>query len=172
MTDEAPPSCRVWVDKLYGAVKKRWPLLRTMATLNWHPMPTDLPLDAWVIQVSARCRPSSITLHHHLNSRHSPITIQYEEYNATQTAPWLAAGKHQWWYHCIEPSAAADLNTFIERPLIQARLLFWLAAAHNVSGWLYYADDLWRGWPHAHTSPMTLANGTARSAWDPANYIW
>ncbi len=47
--------------------------------------------------------------------------LQYEEYNATTAAPWIAAGKQQFWYHCIEPSSEAYLNTFIERHLIQDR---------------------------------------------------
>lgn len=31
-------------------------------------------------------------------------------------------------YHCIEPSGSTFLNTFIERPWVQARLLYWWAS--------------------------------------------
>ncbi len=30
------------------------------------------------------------------------------------------------------------MNTFIERPAIEARLLYWLTALHAVNGMLYY----------------------------------
>ena len=35
---------------VFGATKARWPSLRTSAVLNWSPMPTDLPLDVWILQ--------------------------------------------------------------------------------------------------------------------------
>ena len=59
-------------------------------------------------------------------------------------------------YHCIEPSGAAFLNTFIERPWVQARLLYWLGAAANIDGWLYYATDLWR--PVESRKPLPAEN--------------
>ena len=142
--DEVGPECEQSVRNMYGAIKSRWPQLRTMATLNWLP-PTDLPLDAWV--------------------------IQYEYYNPADAAKWVAAGKEQWWYHCIEPSGTMYLNTFIERPLMMARLLFWLASAHNVSGWLYYSSVMWHRYPSS-SAVMERLNGTAKTDFDPANYIW
>ena len=142
--DEAPASCEESVRKIYGAIKEKWPQLRTVATLNWLPS-TDLPLDVWV--------------------------LQYEFYNETEASVWTAAGKQQWWYHCIEPSGTEYLNTFIERPLIMARLLFWLASAHQVGGWLYYSDVMWQRHPPS-SSPMERINSTARTDFDPANYIW
>lgn len=33
--DEAPASCENGVRQLYGAVKSKWPSLRTVAVLNW-----------------------------------------------------------------------------------------------------------------------------------------
>jgi hypothetical protein len=35
------------------------------------------------------------------------------------------------------------MNTFVERPAIQARLLYWLAALHAVNGMLYYDVAIW-----------------------------
>lgn len=122
-----------------------------MAALDWDEMPLDLPLDVWV--------------------------LQYEEYNATTAAPWIAAGKQQFWYHCIEPSSEAYLNTFIERHLIQDRELFWLGALSNLmngapSGWLYYAVDLWNpelGFPR---KVMQTISGTPFTNFNPGNYVW
>ena len=144
--DEAPALCEQSLRNVYGAIKTKWPHLTTMATLNWFPS-LDLPLDVWV--------------------------IQYEYYNPAETEKWVKAGnsKQQWWYHCIDPSGTQYLNTFIERPLIMSRLLFWLASAHPVSGWLYYSTVKWERYP-ASSSFIARLNGTARTDFDPANYIW
>ena len=142
--DETPASCEASIRKIFGAIKQKWPVIRTVAVLNWLP-PTDLPLDVWV--------------------------LQYELYNETQASTWTAAGKQQWWYHCIEPSGPTYLNSFIERPLMEARLLYWLGSAHQVGGWLYYSDVMWKRHP-ASSAPMQRIDGTARTDFDPANYIW
>ena len=142
--DEAPASCEPSIHALYTAIKQQWKNLRTVATVNWLP-DTDVPMDVWV--------------------------LQYEEYNEEQAKQWSQAGKQQWWYHCIEPSGAQYLNTFIERPQLQARLLFWLASAHNVSGWLYYSVVMWKRYPES-TAIMKRLDGTARTDFDPGNYIW
>eukprot|EP00054_Salpingoeca_dolichothecata_P036329 m.7225 g.7225 ORF g.7225 m.7225 type:complete len:565 (+) comp6588_c0_seq2:117-1811(+) len=153
--DENPPSCEPQVRKLFGAVKKNFPSLRTVAVLNWSPMPTDLPVDVWV--------------------------LQYESFNADDAKAWLDAGKAMWWYHCIEPSSLSNLNTFIERPLFQARALFWVALAYNVayspdlppSGWLYYDVDLFKPYPGTTRAVMRRINGTGPyTDYDPGNYIW
>ena len=142
--DEVGAECEQSIRNVYGAIKTKWPSLRTMATLNWLP-PLDLPLDVWV--------------------------LQYEFYNEADATKWVEAGKEQWWYHCIEPSGEQYLNTFIERPLMMARLLFWLASSHHVGGWLYYSSVMWKRYPSSGTVMMRL-NGTARTDFDPANYIW
>ena len=119
-----------------------------MATFSgFSHVPTDLPVDVWV--------------------------LQYEDYNSTEAAAWRAAGKQQFWYHCIEPSASAALNSFIERPRTQPRQLYWLAAAHGVDGWLYYATDIWRPYPNTSHAPIgRVAPGSAYTDFDPSNYIW
>ena len=142
--DEAPADCEQSLRNVFGAIKSKWPQLRTMAVLNWLPA-ADVPLDVWV--------------------------IQYEYYNAAEAQKWVAAGKQQWWYHCIEPSGTQYLNTFIERPLLMARLLFWLASGHEVGGWLYYSTLMWKRHP-ASSSTIARINNTARTDFDPANYIW
>lgn len=142
--DEAPETCEASIRRIFGAIKERWPQLHTVAVLNWLP-PLGFPLDVWV--------------------------LQYEFYNETQAAAWIAGGKQQWWYHCIEPSGPTFLNTFIERPQMEARLLYWLGSAHSVGGWLYYSDVMWKRHP-ASSAPMQRLNNTARTDFDPANYIW
>ena len=150
--DEEPPSCASQIALVFGAVKAAFPEVRTMAALDWVDVPLDLPLDIWV--------------------------LQYQEYNGTAAAPWLAAGRQQFWYHCIEPSAAGFLNTFIERTLVQARELFWLGALFDLqdsapSGWLYYAVDLWNPEPGFPRTVMQSLNGTTPfTNFNPANYIW
>merc|ERR1711871_195329 len=118
--DEIPQSksCEHQIRKLFGATKKAFPRLKTAAALNWAHMPVDMPLDIWI--------------------------LQYELFDAANAMKWIAADKLQWHYHCIRPVNVQFLNTFIERPTFQARLLFWLAALRQLqygapSGWLYYA---------------------------------
>lgn len=142
--DEAPKTCESSIRKIYTALKQKWPKLRTVAVLNWLPS-LDLPLDVWI--------------------------LQYEHFDEADAIKWTAAGKEQWWYHCIEPSGVSYLNTFIERPLMEARLLFWLAAPYQVSGWLYYSDFMWNRNPPSN-KPMEKISNTARTDFDPANYVW
>lgn len=156
--DENPPSCEPMVRKLFGATKKEFPDLTTAAVLNWNPMPTDLPVDIWV--------------------------LQYEDFDAETSAEWLAAGKQQWHYHCIEPHSLNTPNTFLERPTVQARAMFWNAAARELSygaptGWLYYAVNLWRPCQSdacgGATNPAVLRriNGSGPfTDFPPANFIW
>lgn len=71
--DEQPVSCEPKIRAMFGAVKKKWPHVATVAVLNWEGgLPPDLPVDIWV--------------------------LQYEEYNATNAAAWIKAGKKQFWY--------------------------------------------------------------------------
>ena len=142
--DEVAAECTDSIDKMFGGIKNKWPNLTTIAAINFIP-PTTLPLDIWV--------------------------LQYEFYDRQKTAPWIASGKQQWWYHCIEPSKDAYLNSFIERPLLETRLMYWLASTEQVGGWLYYAINLWRRIPSTNATLQRLDN-TARTDYDPANYIW
>ena len=142
--DEVAEDCIGSITKMYGGIKSKWPNLTTMAAINFIP-PATLPLDVWV--------------------------LQYEFYDREKTAAWVKSGKKQWWYHCIEPSKDAYLNSFIERPLMEIRLLYWLASGEPVDGWLYYAIDLWRRVPSTNATLQRLDN-TARTDFDPANFIW
>jgi hypothetical protein len=105
------------IREVFGAVKERWPNMRTMAVLNWEP-PVDMPVDTWV--------------------------ILYDHHDPEAAAKWRAAGKEYWWYHCCGP-VDPHMNTFVEKARINGRLMMWLAAANEVSGWLYYTINGWGG---------------------------
>jgi hypothetical protein len=129
--------------QVFGAVKARWPALRTVAALRWTP-PADLPLDVWV--------------------------NLYSLWDEGAARTWRAsrAGREAWAYHCISPRPSPPtgpmrwLNTFVELPPIQGRLLSWWAATRAVDGWLYYLVD---GWSvgNGHRPLQLLAGSTART---------
>eukprot|EP01060_Flectonema_neradi_P032321 TRINITY_DN5113_c0_g1_i4.p1 TRINITY_DN5113_c0_g1~~TRINITY_DN5113_c0_g1_i4.p1 ORF type:complete len:536 (+),score=117.52 TRINITY_DN5113_c0_g1_i4:235-1608(+) len=145
--DEQPTSCEANIRSLFGAVKSRWgDKVLTVAALNWKEMPSDLPLDIWV--------------------------LQYQTYNKTKASAWQASGHQIFLYHCIEPSGADYLNTFIEHNRTQGRQLYWYGAMNNVDGWLYYATDIWNSYPGTNHTPIKRIDGTPKTDFPPANYIW
>ena len=150
--DEQHESCEENIRTLFGAAKAAFPALKTAAVLNWPGgLPDDLPLDIWI--------------------------NQYELYNETTGKRWKQSSKDHkvYLYHCIEPSGSAFLNTFIERPWVQARLLYWFASLPSVraDGWLYYATTIWRPFPGTkHHRLRRVDSGTPKTDFPPANYIW
>ena len=54
------------------------------------------------------------------------------------------------WYWCTGPRQPQNLNAFVERPAIDGRMLFWLAALYKIPGMLYYLDDDWSGLCNFH----------------------
>jgi len=158
--DEQPSKCEAGIRNLFGAVKAKWPEIKTVAVLNWSgeedvAMPTDegFPLDIW--------------------------TIQYQYFNEDDAKAWTESkeGRKVFGYHCIEPSDSNYLNSFIEKDLIETRLLFWyMAARTSMTGWLYYAVDLWDTGcnvnPDAHTFMSRENILTAKTNFNPGNCIW
>jgi len=165
--DEIDPSCEPVVRQLFAAAKAAFPGVRTLSAIDWPSVPLDLPLDVWV--------------------------LMYQLVNQSITDPWVAAGHELYVYHCIEPSAAGFLNTFNERQLIEARLLFFYDFMIDVTGHLYYDTALWFSWmstppfwsSYSTISNVTFATGTHQPLdilsgssdvrllnWDPANWIW
>ena len=179
--DERPRSCEKSIRTAFGAFMDEYPYAQypwiggTMGALNWagsggdhgptgsHPsdggMPLDMPYTAWV--------------------------LQYQYYNQTTADVWVNSSykgrpRELYLYHCIEPSGVKDLNIFIERPLIQARLLFWLGAVQNIQGWLYWTTSLWancptspHAWQRTNRTVMRRINGTSMlTDFDPASIIW
>ena len=139
------------VYEIFGDLKKKWPDLTTMvgsclstnaslseivgdntvsllfgqAALDWETFPSDLPLDIWVDEYTDYGTSESYL-----------VPTAKEKIRRS----WLASNpSHQfWWYWCIGPEDPRAMNTFIERPAIEARLLYWLSALHAVNGMLYY----------------------------------
>ena len=77
---------------------------------------------------------------------------------------------------CIGPTDPNQLNTFVERPAIQARLIFWLSALHHVDGMLYYSVNRWTevagncSEPSAACQPLRRINNTALTDFNPATF--
>ena len=157
--DEMPEIYNRSVYEIFGGIKKKWPKLKTMAVLDWETFASDLPLDIWVDEYADYGTSAS-----------------YLEPTAKERLrqSWLASSPDHrfWWYWCIGPTDPGSLNTFIERPAVQARLLYWLAALHAVNGMLYYHVDIWvhqcpKGRP---CTPVSRINQTALTDFDPATF--
>jgi hypothetical protein len=81
--------------------------------------------------------------------------------------------QHQfWWYWCIGPNDPLAMNTFVERPAIQARLLYWLTALHAVNGMLYYDVAIWSDQCPSQRpcSPVGRINNTGLTDFNPATW--
>ena len=167
--DEIDPSCEPAVRQLFAAAKAAFPGVRTLSAIDWPSVPLDEPLDVWV--------------------------LMYQLVDRNVTDRWIAAGHELYVYHCIEPSQAGFLNTFNERDLVEARLLFLYDFMIDVTGHLYYDDALWLAWDaplppfwgsyvtssgvtfatgdHAPLAQMPGGDDDARLLnFDPANWIW
>ena len=106
---------------LFGEVKRRWPELTTLSVLNWPPEAT-MPLDVWV------------TLYPNLDQPKFKVARE----------AFQAAGKQVWGYHCVAPDQPGYLNTFLDVPPTKSRLLPWMGAVHNLTGWLFWYTN-WVG---------------------------
>ena len=148
------------VYQIFGGLKAKWPNITTMAVLDWETMPADLPLDIWVDEVDDYS-----------------TSLSFNEPTAKEKLrqAWLASSPtHQyWWYWCINPENPAALNTFVERPAIQGRLLFWLSALHAINGMLYYDVAIWSEQcpTQRPCKPVGRINGTALTDFNPGNSI-
>lgn len=104
---------------LFGAIKSRWPELRTLAVLNW-AIPVDLPVDIWVMQYEFAER---------------------DDVRKSMQARRAAGIGEIWGYHCVSP-AGDYLNSFVDRSPMHPRLLLgWLTHAVGFTGWLYWYVD-------------------------------
>lgn len=129
--DEAGPQYKHAMRQLFGAIKARWPTLRTVATLDWNSAAVtgtttnmtvnlSLPIDVWVQEAKAF---SSVTLE-----------------NIRQ---WTGAGREFWMYHCCCYDMHSCMNSMTEWPAAISRVMPWLAVANGGTGWLYYAVNEW-----------------------------
>ena len=152
--DEDGPECEPGVRALFGGLKERFPGLRTASTLRFGDISEmGLPLDILICHVRF--------------------------HNETAAQRWMDSGSNKTYmlYHSIEPSGLGHLNSFIERPAIDHRLILWQAAALSevASGWLFWAVNAYAvGCPANPTphGPVRRLNGTARVDFNPGNCIW
>lgn len=112
--DEIDASCEPSVRQLFAAAKAAFPGVKTLSAIDWASVPLDLPLDTWI--------------------------LQYQLVTPAIAQAWVGAGHELGVYHCIEPSEPGYLNTFVERDLIEARLLFWYDYLLGVTSHLYYVS--------------------------------
>ena len=157
--DEWPQLQNASVYSVFGALKKEWPWLKTMATLNWDDMPADLPLDVWVDGYGGDYGSSDSYL----------LPTPKEKLRQA----WLSSreGREYWWYWaCCDPPDV--LNTHVESPAIQTRLMYWLAALHGVSGMLYFDVAIWSNQcPAARPcKPLQRINGSGLVTFMPATW--
>ena len=154
--DERPGSYAGAIAQLFGAVKARFPRVRTMAVLRWAPEPS-LPIDIWV--------------------------NLYSLFDEGAAAAFRAsgAGREAWAYHCISPRPSPPtgpmpwLNTFVELPISDARLLGWWSFG-RADGWLYYLVNGWGGVddgpqrPRAHRTLALLPGSSTRTNFSAVRY--
>ena len=150
---------------IFGGIKKQWPDVRTVAVLDWEEFPADLPLNVWVDEYADYGASPSYKiptakealrqkwLASGAGSKTGPHSFWYGAYSCilcrsmyapltrfdvfvafvARTSVLLYTPR---WYWCIGPADPAAMNTFVERPAIEARLLYWLTALHAVNGML------------------------------------
>ena len=136
--DEAAPSRATAMRELYGAIEQHWPWLRTMAVVNTFAIPPTMPLDTWVMSYSTYLAPGRLN-----------------DSQATRRAFERAKPQREtWWYWCPAQGCTMSVNSdchgavwpnpsVVEWPGIEGRVVFWLAALHNIRGMLFWSDDWW-----------------------------
>ena len=86
-----------------------------------------------------------------------PLTAHYDEKMCRERQE---AGDEIWWYVCCGPRHPYA-NWFIDYPAIEPRILFWMTYKYHVTGFLYYALNMWStncsnregGWHVPHADP-------------------
>ena len=66
--------------------------------------------------------------------KHSATTARNRSHSLQRDARWYWASASQ---------TPTSMNSFISRPALEPRALFWLAAKHGIRGMLYYSVDQW-----------------------------
>ena len=137
---------------LFGAIKARWPEVRTLSVTSW-VMPDDLPVDIWVYEYQfADLHPSF----------------------ASAAARRQAAGGEVWAYHCVSPAGSGFydyLNSFVDRSPLEPRLLLgWLPTLRGLTGWLYWVSNF--GWQASQNvgSEVVRLDALGRSSFNVTLY--
>ena len=152
--DELSASTAPGIRYLFAQLKRRWPQATRLAVLNWPAQELLSVVDVLVFQYQLLSSPAM----------------------AAARDAYVNAGKQVWGYHCISPTPSTFLNSFVDVPLLESRLIPWYAARTNLTGWLYWFIN-W-GWRHAPSAidnrtgnlvPLSpLEQSTGYSDYDPA----
>jgi len=114
--DEPNPEHYPQIREIFGLLGDRYPNLRRAST----EAPTDALKEFVDIYV--------------------PLT---SEYDRETCRTFQAIGDEIWWYVCLQPKHPYA-NFFVDYHGIDHRILFWQTWKYNVTGFLYYATNLWR----------------------------
>lgn len=117
--DERGPEFLPIIKDLFGAIKERYPKVRTLSTA-WLPPKAD-PMDYnidWFV----------------------PLTSMYDPEIASKVRK---KGGEVWWYICMGPNYPYA-NWLMENPLIESRVIWWQACQNHVEGFLYWGLNVWR----------------------------
>lgn len=141
--DEAPASDFVHLREAFGYIKTRFPDVKTVTTAKDPSFGIESGLDA-VVDIWVA------------------LTAYYDISIADAAR---LRGKEVWWYICIAPTHPFA-NWFIEYPLIQARLLWWMTFKEKVNGVVYYALNRWPN----QRAPLKQISESGRTDWNPASF--
>lgn len=99
--DETPPENIGALVQLFGALKQRWPTLRTVAALDWSEYEThvklQLPLDVWVEEPNAMRRNPATRSYWNQSGWNSSSALSRMDIDA-----WRRAGREFWQVSCKE----------------------------------------------------------------------
>ena len=141
--DEATAADFEFIRDAFGYMKERFPEVKTATTAKdpsyGLASGLDEVVDIWV-----------------------PLTALHDEGAA---AAARARGKEVWWYICIGPTHPFA-NWFIEYPLLEARLLWWMTWRRGVTGFLYYTLNRWPN----QEAPLSTVPGSNRTDWNSASF--
>jgi hypothetical protein len=191
--DENPITMNETISRYFGAIKAQWPHVRTMSVLNWDiggdsdkfvELMDSLHVDTWVNAIDSYMSagiPANWSSND-ISTRQPPFPTLREQQRRTWAALGDAKGLNRkyFWYWCAEPSAqflgaqpTAWLNTWVERPSIQGRIMMWLAALHDIDGILYWATNYWARNCDVHQrpcEPMRRINQTMYTDYNPTTW--
>jgi hypothetical protein len=131
--DESDPEFFPSIKSYFGAIKQRFPGLRTMTTSHIPLDPAvlkDLNVD-WIV----------------------PLTENYDFEKAEQCR---RAGFQVWGYVACFPREPYA-NFLADEPLIEARLLWWQAWQQKLDGFLYWGANIWER--RGNRRPIDLSHG-------------
>ncbi len=145
--DERPPEFIPVITDLFGAIKRRFPRIKTVSTC-WPPAGTDplaMNIDCFV-----------------------PLSSSYD---ARVAASARARGGEVWWYVCMGPGTPYA-NWLLDNPLIEARVIWWQAFAYNVEGFLYWGLNIWERAGNDHLIPDNAPRRIGWSVSTGGDYGW